>query len=180
MSVTNWMSWVGGVDVAGATDPSLKTPNVIVHVARRVETPIGATSAGLIFVQPDSNAPPVVFGFVCEDVRVGAYFGPKIFAGTPFENASVLQASIEINEPEASATVKVNGHTITTQLSGLGVTELIHRAPGPMPFSQQGVERAASNVEVTLDGVALNVHVPAVGLSGGPGAVVAPCGVYAR
>jgi len=42
-------------------------------------------------------AAPLVFGFVGTDANVGAYFVPHIFAGTPFEQAPVLNASIEID-----------------------------------------------------------------------------------
>ena len=38
MSVSNWMSWEGGVDLVAVTDPSYTTPNVIVHVARISES----------------------------------------------------------------------------------------------------------------------------------------------
>ena len=178
----NWMSWAGGVDVAGGTEASATMPNVIVHVARMVHTPIGATPAGLVFLQPDASKPPIAFGFVCEDIRVGAYFGSKIFAGTPFETAPVLAAKISIsdNDAGASATVHVGGLEITTRLGGLGEAQLIHRAPGPMPFAQQGIERPAANVGVFVDGTEIKIIIPKIGMSGGPGAVLVPCGLYAR
>src|ERR1700712_574809 len=91
-----WMSWEGGVDLVAATAPGLPMPNVIVHVARVVHTPIGSAPAGLLFWQPDPAAPPAIMGFICTSVAIGKYFGPSIFAGTPFENAPVLEAAIAI------------------------------------------------------------------------------------
>ena len=182
MTIHDWMCWTGGVDVAGSTDANAAVPNVIVHVARRVETPIGATAAGLVFIQPNRAAAPLAFGFVCEDERIGAYFGPSIFAGTPFEGAPVLRATIAIIDEaqQSSATVRIGAMEIVATLDSLGPPEAIHRAPGPMPFVQQGIERVAGRVSILVDGRDLKVSVPAVGLSGGPGAVVTPCGVYAR
>jgi hypothetical protein len=93
MAITRWMSWEGGVDLCGSTAPGMATPNVIVHVGRAVQTPAGSASSGLILYAPDPGAPPEVFGFVTTDERVGRYFGPNLFADTPFEKAPVLIAA---------------------------------------------------------------------------------------
>lgn len=182
--INNWMSWEGGVDLVAVTQPGLTMPNVIVHVARLVHTPVGSAPAGLIFYQPNPAQPPAVMGFISPDPRVGAYFGPKIFAGTPFENAPVLTAQIEVSlhaPAEVSATVTVGGHVFKTRLSGLKAAELINRPPSAMPpFWQQGVEAVASAAELTVDGSPVSIIVPPVGISGGPAAVFAPCGSYAR
>jgi hypothetical protein len=183
MQTTNWMSWEGGVDLVAVTDPSLAMPNVIIHVARMVHTPVGSAPSGMIFWQPDPSQPPTVMGFVSTDPKVGAYFGPKIFAGTPFENAPVLQASIEIRTEgdTASARVEVSGHVFQTRLSGLGAGELIHREPSAMaPFVQEAIEHVARSASVSVDGRDVSVIVPPVGISGGPAAVLAACGIYAR
>jgi len=42
MAVTQWMSWEGGVDLIAVTAPDVAMPNVIVHVARMVHTPVGS------------------------------------------------------------------------------------------------------------------------------------------
>ena len=42
MSISKWMSWEGGVDLVAVTSPDLQMPNVIVHVARMVHTPVGS------------------------------------------------------------------------------------------------------------------------------------------
>lgn len=44
MSVKQWMSWDGGVDLVAVTSAGLSMPNVIVHVARMVHTPVGSVS----------------------------------------------------------------------------------------------------------------------------------------
>ncbi len=182
--ISNWMSWEGGVDLVAVTQPGLAMPNVIVHVARIVHTPVGSAPAGLIFFQPDPNQPPAVMGFISTNAQVGAYFGPKIFAGTPFEKAPVLAAQIEVNTSVAgqvSAKITVGGHVFETRLSALKPAELIQRAPAAMPpFAQQGVEAAAGAAELMVDGKPVSIIVPPVGISGGPAAVFAPCGVYAR
>lgn len=184
MRVDRWMSWEAGVDLLAATRPGLERPNVLVHVARMVHTPFGSAPAGMVLYQPDPNEQPAVFGFVCDDPDVGGYFGPWIFAGTPFEQAPVLRGSIEIwtDLPAAvGSRVSVSGHLFEVRLNGLSDLELIHRAPIPMvPFWQQGVESGARGAILVVDGVPVEVFLLAAGLSGGPAAVWAPCGVYAR
>jgi len=39
---------------------------------------------------PGADGTPILSAFVSEDEEVGHYFGPHIFAGTPFENAPVI------------------------------------------------------------------------------------------
>lgn len=184
MNISNWMSWEGGVDLVAVTDPSLQQPNVIVHVARIVHTPVGSAPSGMVFWQPDPSGPPEFMGFISADPKVGRYFGPHIFAGTPFEQAPVVEASIEVstNLPDSvSAVIKAGGHTFETVLSGLGAMEIIQRAPAEMPpFHQQGLEAVASQTSLTVDGNAVNLIIPPVGISGGPAAVWAPAGIYAR
>jgi hypothetical protein len=178
-AVTNWMSWEGGVDIAGVTDKNLKMPNVIIHLARMVNTPVGSAASGLVHFQPDSTKPPVVMGFVSTNKTVGAYFGPKIFAGTPFEKAPVLDATIDITA--TSLKVVAGGHTIEATFGELGAPYLIDRAMGsPMPFYQQGVEQKIGKAIVKVDGKEITLILPPVGISGGPGAVVSPNGIYAR
>ena len=178
------MSWEGGVDLVAVTQSGLAMPNIIVHVARMVHTPVGSAPSGMVFYQPDPTAPPALMGFVSHDMNVGKYFGPKIFAGTPFENAPVLSARIEIDSSkpgEVSASVTVGGFVLKTRLSGLKTAELIQRAPAAMPpFWQQGVEAAASAAELTVNGNRVAIQLPPVGITGGPAAVWSPCGVYAR
>ncbi|MEZ5054616.1 MAG: hypothetical protein R2807_07630 [Chitinophagales bacterium] len=182
-TVQSWMSWEGGVDVAAVTDTSFKMPNVIVHVARMVNTPVGNAPSGMILYQPDATKPPVVMGFVSTDKKVGAYFGPKIFAGTPFEKAPVLEAAFDIQYTSDKATAKVttSGHVFEVEMTEIGAPYLINRAPAQMPpFHQQGVECAVGKVSLKVDGKAVNIIIPPIGITGGPGAVVSPNGVYAR
>lgn len=181
--IKQWMSWEGGVDLVGLTQENATMPNVIVHVARMVHTPVGSAPAGMILWQPDANAAPVVFGFVSTDAVVGEYFGANIFAGTPFEKAPVLEAVIHITQSgnQATARVETAGHVFEVSLTSLADAELIHRSPSEMsPFFQQGLERAAGAAQLSVDGASVAVTVPPVGISGGPAAVATPCGVYAR
>lgn len=183
MAVERYMSWEGGVDLASSTDPQAAQPNVILHVARMVHTPVGSAPSGLIFFQPDPAAPPAVWGFVSADAAVGAYFGPHIFAGTPFESAPVLEATIEITEelPGAvKARITTGEWVFETRLSQLSALEAVNRPVQALPFLQQGLEAAAGATEVVVNGEAVTVYVPETGMSGGPGAVWAPCGLYAR
>lgn len=158
-------------------------PNVIVHVARMVHTPAGSAPGGIVFWQPDPAAPPVVAGFVSTDPKVGAYFGPNIFAGTPFESAPVLIGTIiiETTAESARARVEVAGHVFESSLTGLGPLGTIHRDPIPSaPFVQQGLEAVAGTATLSVDGVAIDLIIPPAGITGGPCAVSSPCGVYSR
>lgn len=180
--IENYMSWEGGVDLLGLCNGASE-PNVIVHVARMVHTPVGSAPAGMILLQTDPNSPPELMGFVSSDPQVGAYFGPKIFAGTPFENAPVLDAAITIAEENGTvtSTVVVGGKTIVCKLSSLGNLAAIDRDPGGMtPFFQQVLEANSQEASVTVDGQLLDLTVPEKGLSGGAGAVFTPAGIYSR
>lgn len=184
MNLSQWMSWEGGVDLVGATVAGLPQPNVIVHLARLVHTPVGSAPSGMILVPSfdDPAAPPQLVGFVSTDPKVGAYFGPHIFAGTPFENAPVLEASITITTDAATASARlvVGEMVIETRLEGFGAPYLVHREPTALPFYQQGVELKATRATLTVNGQQHPVMVPDEGMTGGPGAVFAPTGLYAR
>lgn len=179
-----WMSWEGGVDLVALTSPDLQQPNVIIHVARIVHTPIGSAPAGMLLYQTNPNGAPDAIGFIGPDARLGAWFGPNIFAGTPFEGAPALEAQIDIDTKQpgsVASIVRAAGHTFEVRMEGLGDLELVQRSPGGMtPFYQQGLEAAASKVTLTVDGAPVSIVVPPIGISGGPAAVFAPCGIYAR
>jgi hypothetical protein len=182
-TVTDWMAWEGGMDVAGVTDKNYKMPNVIFHVANMVSTPVGKSASGLILYRPDTLKAPQVMGFVSTNKTVGDYFGPKIFAGTPFEKAPTVMATFDIkyDDKVATAIVIAGGHTFECTMTDLGKPNLINRAVGsPMPFYQQGVERTAGKTVLKVDGKEVTLFIPPVGLGGGPGAVVSVNGVYAR
>jgi hypothetical protein len=181
--VNNWMSWEGGVDLVALTSADLQMPNVIIHLGRMVHTPVGSAPSGMILWQPDPNAMPLVFGFVGTDETVGAYFGPKIFAGTPFENAPVLKAEIDIHFENGNAYAKciTGDFTFEMEMGDLSAPYLIDRKPSAMPpFYQQGVEQHARKVNLKVNGKTVDIIIPPVGISGGPASVVSPNGVYAR
>lgn len=184
MSVKQWMSWEGGVDLVAVTSAGLSMPNVIVHVARMVHTPVGSAPAGMILFQPDPKAMPVAMGFISTNEKVGQYFGPNIFAGTPFEKAPVLKATIDIQTDlpgSVSSVVKVGAITFEVQLSGLAQLEAITRAPAAMPpFQQQVLEASAGKATLKVDGKDVSIIIPPAGISGGPAAVWSPAGTYSR
>jgi hypothetical protein len=182
-NVSKWMSWEGGIDLVAVTSPELQMPNLIVHLGRMVNTPVGSAASGMILWQPDPAAMPAVMGFVSTNAEVGKYFGPNIFAGTPFEQAPVLSATIDIEITADKATSKcvVGDYTFEVEMSDFTEPYLINREPAAMPpFHQQGVEIHARKVSLKINGETINIIVPPVGITGGPACVVSPNGVYAR
>ena len=178
-----WMAWEEGIDVAGMTEPGLPMPNVIVHVAKMVHTPAGSAPSGMIFYQPDPKGAPAVMGFVSSDPAVAAYFGPNIFAGTPFEQAPALTGDIVItsDEGKVSSRTEVGGHVFEVEMTTMAAATPIAREPGQnTPFTQKGTEAGVEGVIVKVDGTPVEMAVLPVGIAGGPGAVWAPCGVYTR
>lgn len=176
------MSWEGGVDLVAMTEVGMPQPNIIVHVAREVQTPVGSAPAGMVLYAPNPESPEIM-GFVCPDRVVGEYFGPNIFAGTPFEHAPVLDAEIDIFREDTlvGARVRVMGHLFETRLQHPGAPELIQRPAGsPMPFAQQGIERACRGARLVLNGETVAIFLPEIGPTGGAPAVFAPAGIYAR
>jgi hypothetical protein len=182
-NVSKWMSWEGGIDLVAVTSPDLQMPDVIIHLGRMVNTPVGNAPSGMILWQPDPKAMPAVMGFVSTNAEVGKYFGPNIFAGTPFEQAPVLDATIDIQIYEDKAVSKcvVGGYTFEVEMSDFSDPYLIDRKPSAMPpFYQQGVEIHAKNVSLKVNGELITIIIPPVGITGGPASVVSPNGVYAR
>lgn len=182
-NVTKWMSWEGGIDLVAVTSPDLQMPNVIVHLGRMVNTPAGNAPSGMILWQPDPAAMPSVMGFVSTDPEVGKYFGPNIFAGTPFETAPVLNAkiNIQIGAGKATAICETSGYLFEAEMTDFSDPYLIDRKPSAMPpFYQQGVEIHARKVTLKVNGNNIKIIVPPVGITGGPASVVSPNGVYAR
>lgn len=183
MDMKNWMCWEGGVDLIAKTGVEVEMPNVILHVARMVHTPVGSAPSGMLFWQPDPTAPPLAFGFVSSDQAVGAYFGKHIFAGTPFEDAPAIvgKITIEVAGDAATARVEIPGFVFESKLSGFSPQTLVQRAPSATaPFHQQGLEAAASQANLMVNGAAVDLVIPPVGITGGPCAVLAACGLYAR
>ena len=182
LPVTQFMSWIGGVDLFAAT-PGSTQPNVIVHVARAVTTPVGTAPSGMVFFQPDPNNPPLFAGFICTEEKIGAYFGPKIFAGTPFENLPVLKAKIEIEETPsmASAKIEIEGFVIETTLSDYEPMACVKREAGkPMPFVQQGVEALAKSAQLKVNGNIITLITLPYSEEMGGSSVWSPGGTYTR
>jgi len=182
-NVTKWMGWEGGIDLVAVTSPELQMPNIIIHLGRMVHTPVGSGPSGMVLWQPDPQGMPAVMGFVSTDENVGKYFGPNIFADTPFEQAPFLAATIDIKieKSRASATLVAGGYTFEIEMTDFSDPYLIDRKPSAMPpFFQQGVEIHAKKVTLKVNGKVIDMIVPPIGITGGPASVVSPTGVYAR
>jgi hypothetical protein len=181
--VKSWMSWEGGVDLVAATREDVAMPNIIIHVARLVHTPEGSAPSGMVYYQPDPDAPPAAVGFVSTDPAVGGDFGPHIFAGTPFEQAPVVEATIEIESSagRASSRVQMGGFLFEVEMTNLGELTHLNRAPGGMtPFTQDVIEAIAGSVTLKVNGEPVSIIIPPIGISGGAAAVFAAAGLYTR
>lgn len=185
MHINHWMSWADGVDLVASTIPGSTAPNVIVHVARIVHTPVGSAPSGMIMFQPDPTQAPLFMGFISTDPQVGEYFAPSIFADTPFENAPTLAAKIIIDTTHlpnsVSSHILIPGYEIEAEFSNLENLAQIDREIGsPLPFSQQGLESAATQVSLKINGKPVDIQLLPVGITGGASAVYSPSGIYAR
>ncbi|MDA1260800.1 MAG: hypothetical protein O3A20_09285 [Planctomycetota bacterium] len=184
MAVTQWMCWEGALHLAATTRPGFTEPNLVLHVARRVATPVGSAPAGWIEWSPEPGRPPALFGFLCMDALVGSYFAPKIWAGTPLEQAPVIpgQISFATKLPHAASTrVQVGGHVFEIALDALAPQQLVQRTAGhPMPFIQQGVEASAGTVALKVNGQSVTPTLPKLSGLGGPAATWSACGLFAR
>lgn len=181
MLVTKWMNWEGGVDLVALSNENMPMPNVIVHFARMVHTPVGSAPSGMILL-PDETGVPKVMGFVSTDKTVGDYFAKNIFAGTPFESAPTIvgDISVETNADSAKATIKIEGYEVVLELSELGELNRVNRQSPNLPFHDDSLEIAAGKVKLTVNGEEFSVIVPPIGMSGGPAAVFSPAGTYSR
>ena len=177
---TDFLSWFDGIDAMMKPTPDAPLPHVLVHVARVTHTPWGMAPGGMIVMNPDLKEMPDLFGFICEDEELGKYYGPKIFKGTPFENAPVMKARIQVNIqfPEVvSTTIEVAGHLIELELKDFDEAQFYHREGG-MPFTQNVVEALAKKAVFKYDGKVIGTELPPSGIGGGLPAVYSPVGIY--
>lgn len=181
--IQNWMTWHDGVNLTAITAPQLKSPNIIIHLGRQVNTPAGNAPSGLIHYQPDPEKIPAVTGFISTDKDVGKYFGPKIFAGTPFEQVPVFKAiiNIQVHGTKAFSRCEVNGYVFEIEMSGFSDPYLVHRSPTTItPFWQQGIEMSCVKTILKVNELTVEMIVPPIGITGGPASVISPQGMYAR
>lgn len=177
---TDFLAWHDGVDAMLKPAPDAPLPNVLVHTARMVCTPMGICKAGMILINPDNKEVPDFFGFVAEDLEIGQYFGPRIFKGTPFEQAPVHLASMsfDVDFPgQVTCRVEAADHVIELALSDFDKALFYHRPPA-MPFTQNVVEARAKQAVFTFDGQVIDGELPAQGMAGGLPACYAPTGLY--
>jgi hypothetical protein len=183
ISVSQWISWLDGIDLHATTSADIQSPNVIVHLGRTVNTPVGNAPAGMILWQPDPSVMPAVTGFVCSDKVVAKYIGSNIFADTPFEHAPILSASINVNiySDKAISSCIVGGYHFEVEMNEFSAPYMVYRQPASMPpFWQQGIEISCGKTVLKINGEIINIIVPPVGITGGPASVVKPNGIYAR
>ncbi len=176
------MSWDSGVDLAAQIEGN-EGSMIMMHVAAMVHTPVGSAPGGMIMIQESAEAGPSVIGFVSSNPSVGAYFGPNIFAGTPFEHAPVLDATIEVNKGvgSCSATVTIGETVIKVTMDQLGETMRANRAEGEhSPFAQQTLERAAGLATVSINGEDKMINIPTAPEGAAPSAAFTPAGIYSR
>jgi len=176
----DYLSWHDGVDAMLKPEPDSPMPNVLVHTARMVNTPMGICQGGMVLINPENKETPDFFGFVSEDTTLAKYWGPKIFKGTPFENAPVYQAEFEFHMdfPNKTAVkIMVDGHTIELELTEFEDALYYNRPPG-MPFTQNVIEALANKAVFKFDGEIIPGELPPSGLAGGLPAVYAPTGIY--
>ncbi len=177
---TDFLSWMDGIDTMLKPTPDAPLPNVLVHVARITKTPVGMAPGGMLLINPDNKEVPDLFGFICTDEELGKYYGPKIFKGTPFEQAPVLKAEIDIQidfPGKVSTTIHVAGHVIELELSEFDEARYYHRVGG-MPFTQNVIEACAHKAVFKFDGRVLGGELPPEGIGGGLPAVYSPSGLY--
>ncbi len=178
-----WMSWEAGVSLVGVTRAGLRSPDVQVHVARSVHTPVGSAPGGLVWWRPDPDAPPLIAGFVSTDPEVAAFLGPRLFAGTALEHAGALDAALAVVVGATSVTgrIQVGAHLFELELSELSPPSAIHRTPTPAaPYLQQGIEAVARRTRLKVDGAPVDIQPLPRAFDDGPGARWSPCGLYAR
>ena len=155
--ISAYMSWSDGVDLVAFSTLGPAMPNVLVHCARMLHTPVGSAPAGMILI-PDEKNPekPRAVGFVSPDPDVAAYLGPKIFAGPPFEKAPVLigpvDVTLSLSQKRASVRIAVAGFIIESSLSSLGRLRSADRPAGNLPFSEHAIEAKAAAAAITVNG----------------------------
>lgn len=182
MSVTKWMSWEGGVDLVALSNKNVPMPNVIVHLARMVHTPVGSAASGMLLL-PDEDENPKVMGFVSTDEAVGNYFAKNVFTGTPFEQAQTIvgEISVDANFPHsASVNVKIDGFDVLLELSDFDALKRVNRKSPNLPFNDDSLEAKANSVKLAVNGREMSIIVPPMGMSGGPAAVYSATGFYSR
>lgn len=181
-NVSQWMSWEGGVDLAAQYEGK-ETSMVLVHVAAMVHTPVGSAPAGMVLFQDSADAAPSFMGFISTDQNVADYFGPNIFAGTPFEQAPghVAEINVTRGETSCSADVKVGDTRIQVELNDLAPTRRSTReASEHTPFCEQILERTAGSASLRVNGEAVALTVPDAAPGSAPPVAFTPTGIYSR
>jgi len=177
----DYLSWHDGIDAMLKPTPDAPLPNVLIHTARIVNAPPGVCQAGMILINPDNKPTPDFFGFVTEDPVIGKYYGPRIFKGTPFENAPVVKAKITsvVEYPDRVYTkIKTEKHVIELELTQFEPAKFCDRPANPFAFHQYVVEAQAKKAIFKFDGKVIPGELPSSGIAGGPAACYAPTGLY--
>lgn len=182
MEIESWLSWEYGIDITASTVDHAALPNLVIHAARRVFTPVGNSVAGLVLFTPPRASEPTLRYVVAENYEVGRYCATRVFAGTPFENAEVCGGEVTVEECGAAIEmrVKIASVEIEARLENLGVLEEVMRPPGVLPYSQNQLEAGAQSVALRIDGIEQPLYLPPGVAEIAPLALWKPCGHYSR
>ncbi len=178
---TDYLSWTDGVDALLKPSADAPLPHVLIHVAAITSTPWGMAPGGMLLINPELKEMPDFFGFICADEELGKYYGPKIFKGTPFENAPVYKADIkvEVKFPgNVYARIEVDGHLCELEMNSFDEAKYYNRDPFPMPFRQNVVEARAASATFKWDGRIIGGELPETGIGSGLPACYSPNGMY--
>lgn len=181
-TVTKWMSWANGVDL-GAQFQGKEDSIIIIHVAAMVHTPVGSAPSGMILVQESSDQAPSIMAFISENLKVANYFGPNVFADTPFENAPALEARISVthNEHSCAADITIGETSIQVTMDHLAHTTRASRQPNEEnPFTQHVLERPTNSATLCINGETQNIVIPPSPENNPPSSAFTPTGIYSR
>lgn len=188
MPISSWLGWENGVDITASTEENGRQPNLIVHAVRTVFTPVGSGAAGLILFTPlhatqpsPHGTQPSLLGIITTNAEAGRYCASHIFAGTPFEDAPILEGEVRVEPAEERVEVHVATATfrIEATVSHIGVLQEVARPRGVLPYTQNTLEAGARHVALRIDGCEVPLYLPP-GVADAPLALWKPCGYYAR
>jgi hypothetical protein len=179
-----WMFWEDSIDLAASTVAGSAQPNLVIQLARTVKTPLGSAPAGLIYFHPLDQDRPLFMAALCDRAEIGSYITTQVFAHTPFDQFPTLPAEISIdttNFPKAVISIaRIPGFEIILELEKIGALATVHREIGePMPFSQQGLEAAATSASFQLNGESIPIYLLPPEKAG-CSAIWTPISIYAR
>ena len=180
--IESWLSWEYGVDITASTVENARQPNLVIHAARQVFTPVGSGAAGLILFTPPRACEPTLRYVVSQNYEVGRYCATQVFAGTPFEDAEVCGGEVVVGERGANIEIRVKTAAVEIEalLENIGVLQEVMRPRGVLPYAQNQLEAGVQTVSLRLDGREQLLYLPPGIAEIAPLALWKPCGHYSR